>query len=458
MIVFGWRGFPQYAARCVGAFVKVSQEPVVVVGPKPMVPVEGMERVCGCPVYWTDRVHDFSSQVTAFKPEDVSTLIVSGWGIPALDDLREKVKKAGGRVICMVDNYMMGGGLFGLRLFDSGLFDCLIELLRAVRFRLTLRKRFDGFFVPGKAGRRLLRFYGVSNEKIVEGAYAADETLFTNGKPLPEREKKIIYVGQLNERKNVKRLVEAFMEIENGERDKRKVVVGSGSGAAEFGNAQANLGEVTVIVQHARKKQTPPPKFRPLTEVVEAVAKHHAAGFSPSTTADNVPNLSIAVNGERGEREWELHLYGSGPLKDELNQTIKRSNNQTIHVHDFVQPEQLADLYRSARLFCLPSIEEHWGLVVHEAALSGCGLLLSNRVGAADDLLVEGKNGWTFDPLSVDDMARVMKMAMESDDATLAAMQRESLRLAKNASLERFVEGVREVVVVGGERSGSGKW
>lgn len=379
MIVFGWRGFPQYAARCVGAFVKASQEPVVVVGPKPMVPVEGMERVCGCPVYWTDRVHDFSSQVTAFKPEDVSTLIVSGWGIPALDDLREKVGKTGGRVICMVDNYMMGGGLFGLRLFDSGLFDCLIELLRAVRFRLTLRKRFDGFFVPGKAGRRLLRFYGVSDEKIVEGAYAADETLFTNGKPLPEREKKIIYVGQLNERKNVRRMLEAFEKVK-----------------------------------------------------VEGV----------------------------GVQRWELHLYGSGPLKDELNQTIKRSNNQTIHVHDFVQPEQLADLYRSARLFCLPSIEEHWGLVVHEAALSGCGLLLSNRVGAADDLLVEGKNGWTFDPLSVDDMARVMKMAMESDDATLAAMQRESLRLAKNASLERFVEGVREVGVgvVGGERSGSGKW
>lgn len=357
MIVFGWRGFPQYAARCVGAFVKVSKEPVVVVGPKPMVPVEGMERVCGCPVYWTDRVHDFSSQVTAFKPEDVSTLIVSGWGIPALDDLREKVRKAGGRVVMTSDHRYTRG---------------FRALLMNIRFRLFFRSKFDRFFVPGKSGRKLMRSWGIPNHLIEEGLYSADASLFTNGKPLAEREKKIIYVGQFNERKNVRRLMQAFAQ---------------------------------------------------------------------------------AVDDEKGTRGWSLELYGSGPLKEELGQLVcqlqsnnLKSHNQTIRVHDFVQPEQLASLYQSARLFCLPSFDENWGLVVHEAALSGCPLLLSNQIGAADDLLSEGKNGWTFDPLSVADMTRVMRMAMETDDATLAAMQQESLRLAKNVSLERFVEGVKRLI------------
>lgn len=58
-----------------------------------------------------------------------------------------------------------------------------------------------------------------------------------------------------------------------------------------YGNAQANLSEVTVMVKRKRKKETPPPMYRPLTEVVEAVAKHQAAGFSPSTTKDNIAKI-----------------------------------------------------------------------------------------------------------------------------------------------------------------------
>ena len=52
MICFAWSGFPQYAARCVGAFVRQSNERVVVIGTTPDVPIKGMETLSGCPVYW----------------------------------------------------------------------------------------------------------------------------------------------------------------------------------------------------------------------------------------------------------------------------------------------------------------------------------------------------------------------------------------------------------------------
>ena len=355
MIVFGWRGFPQYAARCVGAFVQVSKEPVVVVGPKPMVPVEGMENVCGCPVYWVDRQHDFVSQVTAFQPSDVSTLFVSGWGIPALDDLAVRVKKAGGRVVMMSDHR------------DERSF---CDFLKGLRFRIFQRRKFDGFFVPGKSGRARMRRFGIPDELIAEGLYSADASLFKDGKPLPEREKKIICVAQFIPWKNAKRLMRAF---EN------------------------------------------------------AVDESKVEG-------------------------WTLEFYGSGPLKGELEALAIALNarlsthNSRISVHSFVQPEQLAGLYQSARLFCLPSESENWGLVVHEAALSGCALLLSQNVGSADDFLAKGGNGWAFDPFEVDEMARALRQAMESDDAVLSAMQMESLRMARNASLEKFVAGVKKMI------------
>jgi len=88
----------------------------------------------------------------------------------------------------------------------------------------------------------------------------------------------------------------------------------------QFGNAEANLGEVTVIAKHKRK-ENPPPKFRPLTEVVEAVAKHQAAGFSPSTTEDSVANPPLprkwggeVVSGQRlvVSNEGEKSLVVSG--------------------------------------------------------------------------------------------------------------------------------------------------
>ena len=52
MICFAWPGFPQYASRCIAAFVRKSQERVVVVATVPDVPVRGMEKIVGCPVVW----------------------------------------------------------------------------------------------------------------------------------------------------------------------------------------------------------------------------------------------------------------------------------------------------------------------------------------------------------------------------------------------------------------------
>ena len=53
----------------------------------------------------------------------------------------------------------------------------------------------------------------------------------------------------------------------------------------EYGNPQADLTEVTVL---ATKKEGNLPPQKPLSEVVEAVAQHQAAGFSPSTN-NNIP-------------------------------------------------------------------------------------------------------------------------------------------------------------------------
>lgn len=78
--------------------------------------------------------------------------------------------------------------------------------------------------------------------------------------------------------------------------------------------------------------------------------------------------------------DWELVIYGSGPDRERL------ANHPRIVVHPFADPHIVARAMQSARFLILPSHEEHWGVVVHEACLAGCGLILSRAIGASEDL------------------------------------------------------------------------
>lgn len=57
----------------------------------------------------------------------------------------------------------------------------------------------------------------------------------------------------------------------------------------------------------------------------------------------------------------------------------------------FVDQVQLADLYRSASAFVLPSVEEGFGMVVVEAAASGLPVIISENVGA---VIRDGVDGY----------------------------------------------------------------
>ena len=150
----------------------------------------------------------------------------------------------------------------------------------------------------------------------------------------------------------------------------------------------------------------------------------------------NVRRMCEAFRMANREKEWKFDLYGCGP--------VDVAAGDGIDVHPFAQPEELAEIYRKARVFCLASVEEHWGLVVHEAALSGCILALSERVGAADDLAGEA-NGVIFNPYSTSDIARKLRTAMEMDGEALKRAEAESLERAGRINLGRFAEAVEDL-------------
>jgi glycosyltransferase involved in cell wall biosynthesis len=112
-----------------------------------------------------------------------------------------------------------------------------------------------------------------------------------------------------------------------------------------------------------------------------------------------------------------------------------------------VSEEELARRYVEADVFALLSRHEPWGVVVNEAAASGLPLVLSNRVGAAYDLLRDGENGFLVPAENVGAAAGAIRKLAEDADLRrrMGARSRELVRAWNyEASVESFVAAVRE--------------
>jgi glycosyltransferase involved in cell wall biosynthesis len=109
--------------------------------------------------------------------------------------------------------------------------------------------------------------------------------------------------------------------------------------------------------------------------------------------------------------------------------------------------EELARRYVDAEVFALLSRHEPWGVVVNEAAASALPLVLSDRVGAAYDLLRDGENGFLVPADDVAAAARAIRTLAEDADLRrrMGKRSRELVRgWGYEPSVESFVAAVRE--------------
>ncbi len=81
------------------------------------------------------------------------------------------------------------------------------------------------------------------------------------------------------------------------------------------------------------------------------------------------------------DSNWTLHLYGNGPLKP--------NEVPGVSVNPFLQADEIASVMQQSKVIVLPSRIDHWGVVVHEAALAGCVLVVSDTTGSRLDFCSE---------------------------------------------------------------------
>jgi len=110
-----------------------------------------------------------------------------------------------------------------------------------------------------------------------------------------------------------------------------------------------------------------------------------------------------------------LIFAGEGPMREEIkSEAHSLGLNGQVRFVGFANQTQLPEIYRASDLMVLPSEYEPFGVVVNEAMLCGCPVAVSDRVGAGDDLVSPGQNGFVFPFGDVDRLVAILKEALTS--------------------------------------------
>jgi len=131
-------------------------------------------------------------------------------------------------------------------------------------------------------------------------------------------------------------------------------------------------------------------------------AGYNEAVFEPANKSKSVVNLAYAGKLSRAkgvpwflkalaglpEENWHLHLVGggSGPEKAECLELAEKLGEQRVTRYGPMPQAELADIFRQAHIFVLPSLYEGLPLVLLEALACGCRLVATDLPGVQEVL------------------------------------------------------------------------
>lgn len=104
-----------------------------------------------------------------------------------------------------------------------------------------------------------------------------------------------------------------------------------------------------------------------------------------------------------------LLIVGDGDQRTELEARALLWNWESIRFLGFQNQSELPRLFDLADVFCLPSVHEPWGLIVNEAMAAGRAVVVSDEVGCAADLVVDGETGFVHKARDVRALADALR-------------------------------------------------
>ncbi|PAX54860.1 glycosyltransferase family 4 protein [Brunnivagina elsteri] len=116
----------------------------------------------------------------------------------------------------------------------------------------------------------------------------------------------------------------------------------------------------------------------------------------------------------RGRNDYTLLIIGEGEQRQEL-EAFSKEQDLPVKWLGWVDYGSLGNYFKVADVFVLPTIEDTWGMVVLEAMVFSKPILCSTGAGASE-MVIEGENGYLFEPENIEELAKSMCRFMDGSD------------------------------------------
>ena len=151
----------------------------------------------------------------------------------------------------------------------------------------------------------------------------------------------------------------------------------------------------------------------------------------------------------QGYQDYSLSIVGKGDQRDELEALIKEKGlSDRVTWLGFVEYGELGGYFKQSDVFVFPTLEDIWGMVPLEAMVFAKPVLCSKWAGAAE-MVVEGENGYIFDPYKPEELANGMRRFLERPELieSMGKKAQELMnKITPKTAAESFVEVIERVV------------
>lgn len=147
--------------------------------------------------------------------------------------------------------------------------------------------------------------------------------------------------------------------------------------------------------------------------------------------------LDVWKKVQENNKEWTLDIYGDGPEKSKLLETIYNEKINNVEIHPFTN--NIEEKYLNASIFVLPSRYEGFVLVLGEAQAYALPTISFNIHEGPKEVIKDGINGYLINPFDVEMMANALLKLMDNSNLLKYFSENAKMDL-KRFSLDRVLE------------------
>jgi glycosyltransferase involved in cell wall biosynthesis len=167
--------------------------------------------------------------------------------------------------------------------------------------------------------------------------------------------------------------------------------------------------------------------------------------FSAKLIARKDPmTLLRAVERMKHRDRAAILFLGHGELREELER-FAREHRVNAHFAGFVNQTELPKYYAAGDVFVLPTLDDPRGTVTNEAMACGLPVIVTDKLGAVGDIVLDGDNGFVFPAGDDVKLAEQLDTLVEQPELR-ARMSQRSRELIDTWDYARGVEGVMEAL------------